>query len=201
MMNSLFNPDIQSEDLDSKIIVSLERLSQVFKISLLKESTLRNLSPIQIQTLIFLKFHDDEKKTLTQLAMEFDITKATMSDAIRVLKEKKLVKRVVNPADSRSALLKLTTTGEKVTEEVSLYIQNLKDTLAQFDINIKANVFSFLTDLIYELWRKRIISVQRMCFTCRYLRTDENENFFCNLLNKHLSENELRVDCPEHELK
>jgi len=201
MMNSLFNPDIQSEDLDSKIIVSLERLSQVFKISLLKESTLRNLSPIQIQTLIFLKFHDDEKKTLTQLAKEFDITKATMSDAIRVLKEKKLVKGVVNPADNRSALLKLTTTGEKVTEEVSLYIQNLKDTLAKFDINIKADVFSFLTDLIYELWQKGIISVQRMCFTCRYLRRDENENYFCNLLKKHLLENELRIDCPEHELK
>ena len=52
MKKSVFDLEHQNSNIESKIIVSLERLSQAFRVLLWNESKAFSLSPIQIQIMI-----------------------------------------------------------------------------------------------------------------------------------------------------
>ena len=91
---SVFNLTEQNFNLESKIVAGLERLSQVFRILLWEKAKENNLSPIQIQILNFVQHHSIEKNTVSYLAQEFNITKSTISDAVKVLEQKNLIKKI-----------------------------------------------------------------------------------------------------------
>ena len=54
MDKSIFNPRDQESNISNKIIVGLERISEVFKVLLWEKAKLVGLSPIQIQILFSL---------------------------------------------------------------------------------------------------------------------------------------------------
>lgn len=62
MNKSPFDLSHQNLTVDSKIVAALERISQAFRVLLWNESKELSLSPIQIQVLIFLLYHSDEKE-------------------------------------------------------------------------------------------------------------------------------------------
>ena len=88
MKESTFNPAQQEKDISSKIVAGMERVSEVFKILLWEKAKLVGLSPIQIQILIFIAFHKRELCNVSHLAKEFNVTKPTVSDAVRILDKK-----------------------------------------------------------------------------------------------------------------
>lgn len=59
-MASAFNPERQESNIDSKIVVALERISEAFRVLLWDESRDTTLSPIQLQILIFILFQSPE---------------------------------------------------------------------------------------------------------------------------------------------
>ena len=85
MDKSVFNPDFQQKDISSKLVAGLERISEVFKVLLWEKAKQVSLSPIQIQILIFIAYHKQELCNVSHLAREFNITKPTVSDAIKIL--------------------------------------------------------------------------------------------------------------------
>ena len=60
---SVFNLEEQNTNLDSKIVAGLERLSQVFRILLWEKAKEHSLSPIQIQLMIFIQHHSQDKSS------------------------------------------------------------------------------------------------------------------------------------------
>ncbi|KXK41291.1 MAG: transcriptional regulator [Bacteroidetes bacterium OLB11] len=102
MKYSSFNLSTQNQKVESRIVVALERISEAFRVLLWNESKENSLSPIQIQILIFLYFHSLEKCKIGYLASEFNMTKATISDSVKVLFTKNLVTKEINHLDSRS---------------------------------------------------------------------------------------------------
>lgn len=99
MDESVFDLGQQNSSVDAKIVAGLERLGEVFRTRLWQQSRETGLSPIQIQVLLFLAFHDSVKCKIGYLAAEFNLTKPTISDAVKVLAQKELVTRVVDPTD------------------------------------------------------------------------------------------------------
>jgi DNA-binding MarR family transcriptional regulator len=202
MENSPFNLEIQNSNTDSRIIAALERISQAFRILLWNESKDFSLTPIQIQVLIFLLNHGDEKRTVTYLAREFNITKATVSDTIKTLTQKELITKEYHPEDTRSYTIHLTTKGGKIAEQTSLFTKELFVPLTKLNDTEKKNFLLNLIDIIHHLQKVGIINLQRMCFTCVHYRPDHPKGkHYCNLLNLKLETTELRIDCPEHEEK
>ena len=90
MKYSSFNLNEQNQKIESRIVVALERISEAFRVLLWNESKENSLSPIQIQILIFIYFHSTEKCKVGYLADEFNMTKATISDSVKVLLSKEL---------------------------------------------------------------------------------------------------------------
>lgn len=198
MKKSAFDLEVQNQHLESKIIVALERISVAFRVLLWTEGKRTSLSPIQIQILIFLLFHSDEKCKVGYLASEFNMTKATVSDSVKVLLEKGLVKKETEPSDTRSFVLHLTANGRDTARQLSTFSQVLEQPLAAMSGNQKESFLLSLLEVIDELNRLGVITLQRMCFKCRFF-SEAGGAHYCQLLEKPLATAELRVDCPEWE--
>lgn len=199
MKYSLFNLNEQNQKIESRIVVALERISEAFRVLLWNESKENSLSPIQIQILIFIHFHSLEKCKVGYLADEFNMTKATISDSVRVLLAKELVTKETDSIDTRSYSLSLTDEGKKIAKKTSFFASSIEQPIEKLTQEQKTIMLNGLLKLIYDLNQSGIITIQRMCFTCSFYNA-QNGIHYCNLLKTKLAESEIRVDCPEHEI-
>ncbi|WP_204332902.1 MarR family winged helix-turn-helix transcriptional regulator, partial [Klebsiella pneumoniae] len=72
------------------------------------------MNPTQVQVLIFLLYHDKEKRKVSYLAAEFNMTKATISDTIKSLEQKDLIEKEYEETDTRSYTIHLTKKGKTI---------------------------------------------------------------------------------------
>ncbi len=199
-MKSVFNPQQQQTDLSSKIVAGLERISQAFKVLLWEKAKQFGLSPIQIQILIFIAYHKSEYNNVSFLAQEFNVTKPTISDAIRVLNKKGLVVKDHSSADNRSYTLLLSDSGKDIVSKTEHFADPLANQMDAIDTSEKEELFKTLSKLIYQLNQSGVLTVQRTCFACKfYSKSDTGD--YCNLLEKPLKNEDIRLDCDEFEQK
>lgn len=200
MKKSTFNPAQQEKDISSKIVAGMERVSEVFKILLWEKAKLVGLSPIQIQVLIFIAFHKRELCNVSHLAKEFNVTKPTVSDAIKVLDKKGMIIKDFSSSDSRSYSITLSELGTEIISQTYDFSNPLKKQIDSFSSSELESLFGTLSQLIYKLNRNGILSVQRTCYGCKFYQKNQ-ESDYCNLLQKELLNREIRLDCPEYEEK
>lgn len=199
MSKSPFDLSYQNQSTESKIVASLERISQAFRVMLWNESKEHSLSPIQIQVLVFLLHHSEEKRKVTYLADEFNMTKATISDTIRTLEQKELIKKEYEPHDTRSYIIQLTKKGKSIANKTSLFAEQLQVPIDKLHVDGKENLLLSLISIIQHLNKSGVITIQRMCLTCSHYKKAENgQKHFCKLLNQNLYTKDLRIDCTEH---
>ena len=193
---SIFNPEQQERDISSKIVAGLERISEVFKTLLWDKAKVVGLSPIQIQLLIFIAFHKQELCNVSHLAKEFNVTKPTVSDAVKVLDKKGMIVKDFSSSDSRSYSIGLSPLGHKMISETDDFADPLKNHLDSFGTTDLESVFKTLSELIYKLNRNGILTVQRNCYGCKFHGKTATADY-CNLLEKELLNRDIRLDCPE----
>ena len=199
MKKTIFNTEYQ-EDITHKVIVGLERISEAFKVLLWEHAKVVGLSPIQIQILLFVAHHKLEMCTVSYLAQEFNITKPTVSDAVKVLLKKELIQKKTVTSDSRSYAIALTTKGKEILVQVEDFAMPIKQQLEGIDSAEVQQLYYSITKLIHGLNKSGVLSVQRNCHSCTFYEKNKNGHY-CNFLKKPLENHDLRLDCPEHELK
>ena len=141
MSDNIFNPTHQETNLSNKIVAGLERISEAFKVLLWEKAKLLGLSPIQIQILIFINYHKIEFCNVSHLAKEFNITKPTISDAVRVLVNKELIEKKYSSSDSRSYAIQLSDSGKTAVSETENFAHPLKKQLNTIDNNDLESTF------------------------------------------------------------
>jgi DNA-binding MarR family transcriptional regulator len=202
-MSSAFDPIHQSNHVNSKVIVSLEKLSEVFRVLLWDSGKEYGLSPIQIQLLLFVRFHPEEVlRKVAYMAKEFNMTKATISDSLKTLEQKGLVRKKTDVEDARSVTISLTAKGEKISLHVSTYAGALDSALERLAPKERDSLLLTLMRLCRYLLEEDVLSVERMCFHCANYKGNFNDNHYCEAYKKKIVQKSLRVDCPAHiELK
>ena len=206
-MPSPFDPAGQQTDPDAKLVAALDRVGQALRVLLWDAAKAspgtRSLSPAQIQILIFLRYHPEALARVGQLAREFDLTAATVSDAVRTLTEKGLVEKAPDPTDGRAIVLRLTPHGKRVVQQLADWTAPIQAHLAHLPAEDKAQTLDVLFALIARLQDTGVITVARMCQTCQHFARQAHPNagapHHCQLLDMPLAIRDLRLDCPEHE--
>lgn len=193
---SPFDLELQQSDLASKIIIGLERVAEIFRVMLWEKAKRLNLSPIQIQLLIFLRYHGEESSTISSLAREFNLSKPTVSDAVSALGNKGLIDRKGNPIDTRSYSIRLTIKGIKIVRETEKFADPLKQIVAGLSDAEIEKFWSVLSQIIYQSNQASLVSVQRMCFNCKFYGSKARTSY-CHLLARKLRPRDIRIDCPE----
>ena len=196
MKQSIFDLAFQHNDLPGKIVVGLERIAEAFRVLLWDHAKVIGLSPIQIQILVFLAYHDESLCNVSHLAKEFNVTKATVSDAIKVLEKKKLIRKIPSPTDKRAYSIQLSSDGEKMVEQTESFANPIRHNLERLSKKEQEALFHQLTQLIYGLNQNGILQVQRTCFGCKFYEKKKSHHY-CHLMNKKLQDKDLRLDCPE----
>jgi DNA-binding MarR family transcriptional regulator len=203
-LSSVFDPPAQHGDVDSKVVAALERLGEVFRLLLREKAREHGLSPIQARFLVYLLHHGVELRRVSQLAREFGLTQATVSDAVDSLEAKGFIGREPWPEDRRVVTLRLTPEGELLAAGLSSWADPIREHLRHFSPEESEVVMRLLMRLIGSLQRSGVITVARMCVTCRFFQRDAHPEadspHHCGLLDVPLAGSDLRVDCPEHEL-
>ena len=198
MNDSIFDPQAQVSNPDLKIIALLERLGECFRVLLWEKAKVLGISPIQIQILIFVQFHSDEKCKVTYLSQEFSLTKPTISEAVKSLEQKGFIERQTETLDSRSHTIHLTEAGKLAVAQTAHFANPMLTSLTKIPPFEKGTLLEQLLGVTGQLQQAGIISMQRMCFSCRFYQKS-SEGHFCRFLNKSLDNSELRVDCKEFE--
>lgn len=203
------SPPRPEESLEGKIVSALERLSLASKI-LLWDAAKREgfaekgLSPIQIQFLLFLPNHLEGQCRVSQLAREFGLTQATVSDAVKSLVSKGLVSKKPSKRDGRAYTLRLTASGKRLAKRMVNWPDAIRLQLKEFSDETKTIVMAFLMELIRSLQRSGIIEVARMCISCGNFQEDAHPDsrrpHHCSLTDTPLAVIDLNVDCPMHTL-
>jgi DNA-binding MarR family transcriptional regulator len=197
MEQSVFDLINQNNQIEFRIVAALERLSEAFRVLLWNEAKILNISPIQIQILIFLKFHSLEKCKVSYLAQEFNMTKATVSDAVKILLQKGLIEKETDADDTRSYTMRLSELGQTTIEKAVLFANPMLTSFDALSDTQKEILLDSLLHMIHRLNKAGIITIQRMCQTCKFLQNTEGGHY-CNLLQKSLAKPDFRMDCPEH---
>ncbi|MBQ4822839.1 MarR family winged helix-turn-helix transcriptional regulator [Aquimarina sp. MMG016] len=201
MNKSIFNIPFQHKDVNAKIVIGLERISEAFRVLLWEHAKKIGLSPIQIQILIFVAYHQENLCTVSHLAKEFNLTKPTVSDAVKVLKQKDMISKNKTTTDSRSYYISLTPKGTKSVAEIENFADPIKKQVDSFDTKEQESLFKTLSSLIYKLNRSGILSLQRTCYGCKFYEKKSKDSHYCHLIQTNLKDIDIRLDCPEFEEK
>ncbi len=214
-MPGTFDLDDQHSDLNAKVVAALERLGTAMRGLLRVEARKHGLSPIQLQILIQIGQRASDEQ-VGALAARFDVTPPTVSDAVASLVAKGLVERHAG-ADRRNVLLALTEHGEAVKRAAEGWADGVTRHVASLPLAVRYATFDGLTELIERLHDDGVVTVARMCRTCRFLRRGgvpreaalddlpamaaSNAPYWCALLEIPLRDDDLRVDCPDYRPK
>ena len=198
MANS-FDPKRQEKDLTSKIVVGIERLSEVFRVLLWEKSKETGLSPIQIQLLLFIKDHDPSMANVSQMSREFNLKKPTISDAVKVLFEKKLIEKEIGE-DARAYTISLSPEGFKLVKNLETFDRPLRDIIEKLDVQKTAQFYNGMVKMIHGLNQSGVIDVQRTCFGCKFYEKS-GPNHYCQFIKKELFDKDLRLDCNDFQLR
>jgi DNA-binding MarR family transcriptional regulator len=146
--------------------------------------------------------HSDEKRKVSYLADEFNMTKATISETVKSLEQKNLITKEYEPHDTRSYIIHLTQKGNELADKTSYFTKEITAPIQKLDEDSKENMLQNLFDVIQHLNKSGVITIQRMCTTCSYFQpSKEGKEPFCKLLERTLYSEDLRIDCPEHQMK
>ncbi len=201
-MTHTSNDDLNREDIHTNIVAALDRIAQAFRVSLWELTKRYQLSPIQIQIMVYVLSHEYELITVSRLSQYFNLTPATISDAVKSLTNKSYMVRQVSDQDRRVAHLQLTPLGKATAEKLSTWSETVRAAIQQFDVEDCEPVFQFLLKLIHLLQDSGLVSPTRMCLTCRFFQIRAKSGqpqYFCDLMKKPLRLRSLRIDCPEHQ--
>lgn len=200
MDKSPFNLNFQNSHLASKIVAGLERVSEAFRALLWDHAKEIGLSPIQIQIILFVSYHEESLCSVSSLAREFNVTKPTISDAIRVLNHKGLIRKHQSPVDKRAYTIVLSEEGKGIAERTRDFTAPINATVEQLSDAEQGQFFESLSSIIYGLNRAGVLTVQRTCRGCRFY-AEVNDQAHCRLMEVDLQKEDIRIDCPEFEAK
>jgi DNA-binding MarR family transcriptional regulator len=187
--------------IDERIVAAFEKIAQVSRILLWEAASAEKLSPIQLQFLLHISASPEELRRVGAIAREFDLTPATVSDAVSSLESKGLITKGFLPEDRRSVVLTLTRKGAKTVQAAGKWKEAMVAAVSSFPGEQKNEVMGFLSGFITSLFEMGVLSSVRMCMTCANMKIIENSygaRFVCGITGRRFDDSGVMIGCAAH---
>lgn len=191
-------PHDRPEPLPAKIVAALDRLARAQRAHRQAAADRLGVSPLQLEVLRTLADDAPPEPLVGQIATELSVRQPTVTDSVRALETKGLLRRDRDPGDARRSLLSLTESGERVVAEASEADGALVEAVGRLDQGTQEETLEGLLSLIASMVDTGVITVARTCLTCRFHQAAGPTGHHCTLLETELPAAGLRVNCPEH---
>jgi DNA-binding MarR family transcriptional regulator len=183
--------------LDRKVLAAVERLGRALRAARQHVATRHELSLLGLSVVETLA--DGRARRVGDLAAELDVSQPTVSDAVTTLERRGLIARDRDPKDLRTSLVVLTDSGEAVATDIATELGPVLAAEAGTTAE-RATTLRVLLGEIARLQTAGVITVNRSCLTCRHYQAPGPRAWAaCLLLGTELRDQDLRVDCPEHQ--
>lgn len=184
------------------LTTALLRIGQATRAVALDEARTVGLTPVQAQTLLFIKRTKRFATTVRLLAATLGATHASTVGVIDALVARGLVQRESSTEDRRVTLLRLTVAGEEASERLATWGQELTAALARLTPEERASLERGLGAVIASLRALGYLTVAEPCRGCMHFRENVGAGqpapHHCTLLQRHMSAAEALLDCPDH---
>lgn len=190
-----------TEPLAARIATGLHKIGLAMKQQAWQQANDEGLSATQGQILAALATHG--ALTSSELGQRLGVTLPTISDSVRVLVEKKLVTKSPDPRHPRASLLTMTKRGAQLGARARSWPEFMAAAVADLTAAEQRAFFSGVVKMIRTLQEQGLVPVTGMCVTCTHFRPNVRPGpapHHCALVDAPLADDQVRIDCPEHEL-
>jgi DNA-binding MarR family transcriptional regulator len=192
-----FSPEQQFTSLDARLLLSLQRLSDMLKAIQWEQARILGITPLQLQILLFTGHHTAAVNKVAYIAMELQLSRPTISDAAAALVSKGLLRIEEDLKDRRSYSFLLTDTGLQILEQAEMYTTQLHAIAGKRPLREKEHLYQSLYTILAGLNNEKG-GMQRMCYSCTHYEGNKKRQHACRLLEKKLASAELQIDCMYH---
>jgi len=193
--------DEHTEPISARIATGLHKVGLAMKHQAWQQASGEGLSPTQGQ--ILAELEGSGPLTGTELSERLGVTLPTISDSVRALVDKKLVTKSADPRHPRASLLTPTRKGALLGARARSWPEFMADAVAGLSQDEQRAFYAGVVKLIRTLQEQRLIPLRGMCVTCTHFRPNVREGgspHHCAFIDAPLANDQLRLDCPEHEL-
>ena len=193
--------DESQPSLQDRVTTGLAKIAMAIKSRAWREGGRQWLPPLQAQTLRLLHRRGAEETTVSVIAKELAVTMPTVSEMLRVLIAKGMVKKIRSKDDHRVYRVEMTPKGRREAGRLSEW-PYLRAATAELSEAEQVALLRATIKVIRGLQEQGEISTARMCVTCQYFRPNLYEDparpHHCEYVNAPFGDPQLRIDCPEH---
>jgi DNA-binding MarR family transcriptional regulator len=197
-----FNPRERPHQPASMATIALYRISQAIGHLLRARGEAVQLSPAQMQGLLFLRYARPGVRTIGGLAQRLAATYATASGVADALERKALVKRKPHPDDARAVTLNLTEAGEGKAKELDDLLDEVEAAIASLPEADQAALVRATQVIVRRLQEAGHVQVYEMCWGCQFFRREAHPDdprgpHHCAFVDAPLPEPNTYLECPD----
>lgn len=184
-----------------RLSLMLVRIGQAVRTLMLREARDTHLTPVQIQTLLFVRHTKSFATSISRLALQLGASHASTVGVVDGLAAHGYLERITSSKDRRVTLLRLTPQGETLCGQLGTWRQPLSAILGQIPREDRQRLEQSLSELLVYLEHAGVVPAGAPCQGCLYFAHDvaptTPQPHYCNLLQTGISENEANKDCPD----
>ena len=174
-----------------------ERLNNLLRMEVRSFGLKYGLQPIQIEALTYLTRCNRYSDTPQAVTEYLGLTKGTVSQSLKVLEQKGLLRKQQDTEDKRITHLAVTAKGRKLIEQ-AFPAKSLDAALAKTSSLQGQKLEETLRSLLHEMQQQHGRKTFAACHTCRFNEHHE-KGYVCGLTKEALSGRDIQLICREHE--
>jgi DNA-binding MarR family transcriptional regulator len=182
--------------------MALLRIGQATRAIGLEEAREVGLTPVQAQSLLFVRRTKSFATSVGNLARFLGATHASTVGVVDALVGRGLLRRTVREGDRRVTLLRTTEDGDTVCQRLERWGHLLQEALAPLSVAQRAELERGLGVVVWSLKAAGHLWVAEPCRGCVHFAENAAPNgpepHHCRLIGGFLGEDESRRDCPDH---
>ena len=186
-----------------RIREGLSRIASVMRSEDWSRAKTSGLNPTQLSILELLEGRASGL-AVKEIAANLGVSQPTATDSIAALERKELVTKNGDGADRRAVKVEITSRGRSVLAQGKQTAGVAKDAGDALTSNEQQDLLITLVKMISHLQDNDAIPIQRMCVSCRYfapfVHSDAAHPHHCHFVDAAFGQQEIRVDCREHEI-
>lgn len=150
MAKTVLDKTRQTRDVSALIVLGLEQVGRNIDKLLWQQALEHELSPLQIRILLLIHFRE-LPVGVTAIAAEMNLSKATVSVALRPMEQKKLIQKRKSDTDSRNMAITLTEWGAQIAHVASFYLEPLRKIIAHIPATEKEMMLKNISGMLSKM--------------------------------------------------
>ena len=203
-MSSIFNPRYRLDNKSANVSKTLFTISRAIKNLEWKKGKIKNLTPSQIEILLFLNYVRPDAASVNAVNNYLSYKPSTVTGILNTLEKKELIERKRLSSDRRHVHLKLTPLGIKVINLIKDLGTEIESIINELNNNEREILGKLLSKVSEKIIERGYVSTAEICITCCYFNADKNPDskkpHYCKCLNIPLSKEDIYQECPDYKM-